>query len=117
MIYDFRFDRDAHLLTVRWHRIFTAADVLSYGNDYMRGFIAADFRSGYRLLMDMGSVGAQPQETLEPFMDHMRRIPKASRIAVCATVPLLRSQVTRLMTQPYLRMFDQIGEARRWVLA
>jgi hypothetical protein len=67
--------------------------------------------------MDMGSVGAQPQETLEPFKEHMRRIPKASRIAICATVPLLRGQVTRLMTQPYLRMFDHIGEARRWVLS
>ncbi len=117
MVYDFTFDRDAHLLTVRWHRYFTPADVVAYGNDYMRGFVAAQFRTGYRLLMDMTACDAQPQDTLVPFMDHMKRIPKASRIAVVATAPMMRNQVTRLMTQPYRQVFDTLAEARRWVTA
>lgn len=117
MLYDFAFDRETHLLTVRWYRYFTPADVLAYGRDYMRGFVASHFRSGYRLLLDMSLCEAQPRDTLEPFMTHMKLIPKASRIAVVATAPMMRNQVDRLMTQPYRKLFGTLHEAQRWVLS
>ncbi|KTT73464.1 hypothetical protein [Sphingomonas endophytica] len=115
--YDLDFDRAAHLLVVRWYRMFSPGDVETYGQEYTRGFVAAQFRSGYRLLMDMTPCDAQPQESLALFAAHMKKIPKASRIGVAATAPLLRGQVRRIMTQPYMRLFESPVDARTWVTA
>ncbi len=117
MPYSLSFDGELHLLVVRWGRIFTTEEAVDYGHVYMRGFLNAGFRPGYRLLMDMTRCDAQPQATLAELENHMRKIPKASRIAVAATAPLLRNQVRRVMTQPYMRLFDDTAAARGWVVS
>ena len=63
-MYDVSFDHDAQLLAIRWHRIFTPDEVVAYTRDVMRQFLAARFRPGYRLMIDMSACGPQPQETL-----------------------------------------------------
>ncbi|MDR6788333.1 hypothetical protein J2Y58_001691 [Sphingomonas sp. BE138] len=116
-MYDVSFDQDAHLLAIRWHRIFTPAEVATYTQDVMRGFLAARFRPGYRLMIDMSACGPQPQDTLAAFARHMAPFPKASRIAIVAVGAILRTQVRRVMTQPYMQVFDDPATARAWLTA
>ncbi len=115
-MYDMSFDHGAHLLAIRWHRIFTPAEVAAYTQDVMRRFLAERFRPGYRLLIDMGTCGPQPQDTLAAFARHMGPFPKASRIAIVAGGAVLRAQVRRVMTQPYMAVFDDAATARAWVI-
>jgi hypothetical protein len=116
-MYDVSLDPDTHLLAIRWHRIFTPAEVATYTQDVMRRFLAARFRPGYRLLIDMSACGPQPQDTLAAFVRHMGPFPKASRIAIVAAGAVARAQVRRVMTQPYLQLFDDPAAARTWVTA
>jgi len=116
-MYDVSFDHDAQLLAIRWHRIFTPDEVVAYTRDVMRQFLAAHFHPGYRLMIDMSACGPQPQETLAALAQHMGPFPKASRIAIVAVSAVLRAQVRRVMTQPYLRMFDDPAAARGWVVS
>lgn len=108
-------ERDRRLMNVRWNRIFAPEDVSGYSQDYIRRFLDAGFGSGYRLLLDISPCGAQPQATLAALLDHMQLIPKASRIAVVVVIPLARAQIRRVMTQPYMRMFDELSPARAWI--
>ncbi len=117
MMYDVSFDHDAELLAIRWHRIFTPDEVVLYTRDVMRQFLAARFRPGYRLMIDMSACGPQPQETLAALAQHMAPFPKASRIAVVAVSAVLRGQVRRVMTQPYMQLFDDAAAARGWVVS
>ncbi|TCP33726.1 STAS/SEC14 domain-containing protein [Sphingomonas sp. BK235] len=115
-MYTARFHHDHQLLDIAWHRLFTPAEVAAYTHDITARFLAEKFRPGYRLLIDMaGCGGPQPQETLAAFRDNMRLFPKASRIAIVATGAVQRRQVTRVMTQPYLRLFDHAAAARAWL--
>lgn len=114
-MYDVSFDHDTQLLAIRWHRIFTPDEVVLYTRDVMRQFLAARFRPGYRLMIDMSACGPQPQETLAALAQHMAPFPKANRIAVVALGAVLRGQVRRVMTQPYMRLFDDAASARGWV--
>jgi hypothetical protein len=116
-MYDVSLDHDTHLLAIRWHRIFTPDEVAAYTQDVMRRFLAARFRPGYRLLIDMRACGPQPQDTLAAFARHMGPFPKASRIAIVATGAVLRAQVKRVMTQPHLRLFEDAATAQTWVVA
>ncbi len=116
-MYDVSMDTDAHLLVIRWHRIFTPAEVAPYTQDVMRRFLAARFRPGYRLLIDMSACGPQPQDTLAAFVRHMSPFPKASRIAIVAAGAVARAQVRRVMTQPYMQLFDDPASARTWAIA
>lgn len=115
-MYSLEFDQATHLLAIRWHRIFTPDDVARYTQDVMRRFLAERFRPGYRLLIDMSACGAQTQVSLAAFAHHMRLFPKASRIAIVAVAPVLRTQVRRVMTQPYLQLFDDARAARTWAV-
>ncbi len=116
-MYDVSFDHDAQLLAIRWHRIFTPDEVVTYTRDVMRRFLVEGFRPGYRLLIDMSGCGPQPQETLAALAQHMGPFPKASRIAVVAVGAVLRGQVRRVMTQPYMQLFDDAAAARGWVVS
>lgn len=116
-MYDVSFDQETQLLAIRWHRIFTPEEVVAYTRDVMRQFLAAHFRPGYRLLIDMSACGPQPQDTLAALAQHMAPFPKASRIAIVAVGAVLRAQVRRVMTQPYLQLFDDAGAARGWVVS
>ncbi len=116
MMYDVSFELDAHLLAIRWHRIFTAAEAAAYTQDVMRRFLAARFRPGYRLIIDMSACGPQPQDTLAALARHMAPFPKASRIAIVVVGAIARAQVRRVMTQPYLRLFDDAASARAWLV-
>jgi hypothetical protein len=115
-MYDVSFDHDAQLLAIRWHRIFTPEEVVVYTRDVMRRFLAEGFRPGYRLMIDMSACGPQSQETLAALARHMGPFPKASRIGIVALGAVLRGQVRRVMTQPYMRLFDDAAAAREWVV-
>ena len=87
-MYDVSFDHDTQLLAIRWHRIFTPDEVVTYTRDVMRQFLAAHFRPGYCLLIDMSACGPQPQETLAALAQHMgrsrrRAASRSSRSAPC----------------------------------
>lgn len=109
-------DRDLHLMTVQWRRPFAHAEVAGYAQDFMRRFLSAGFGSGYRLLLDIAPCGAQPQDALAELLKHMTQIPKASRIAVVVVIPVARQQIRRVMTQPYMRIFDDVPGARAWIV-
>lgn len=115
-MYTIAFRPDLDLIDVRWTDLFTVAGVAAYATDLVAGFHAHGFRPGYRLRIDMTGSAPQPRDVLDPFLRHMHAFPKARRIAVVAQSALLKMQVRRLMTQPYLRLFEDAAPALDWLL-
>lgn len=114
-MYRYRFDHLFNLLDIEWQRIFTPQEVAIYSADLHQAFLRERFRPGYRLLIDMRACIAQPRATLLAFEGALGHFPRASRIGIVATHPIMRAQVRRVMTQPYLRLFEDAGAARQWL--
>lgn len=115
-MYKIRFQIEHSLLDIAWHSIFLSAQVPGYAEQCLKQFRAEGLKPGYLLRMDMRESAVQPRETLESFARSFRDFPKASRIAVVTASALQRMQVLRVMTQPYLRVFDDADVALTWLL-
>jgi hypothetical protein len=115
-MYTIRFQPEHSLLDIAWHRIFLADQVPDYARQCLRHFVAQGLKPGYLLRMDMRESAVQPRDTLDSFARSFRDFPKASRIAVVTASALQRMQVLRVMTQPYLRVFDDPDQAMAWLL-
>lgn len=116
-MYTIRFQPELDLLDITWQGIFEPDGVTAYARECLARFTEQGLRPGYRLRIDMSGSTVQPRETLVSFERNFRDFPKASRIAVVTPSALFRLQVLRVMTQPYLRVFDTPREAMTWLLA
>lgn len=116
-MYAIRFQTELDLLDIRWTGIFAPGDVAAYAAECLERFVERGLKPGYRLRIDMRSSAVQPRETLISFERNFRHFPKASRIAVVTPSALFRLQVLRVMTQPYLRVFDTPRDALDWLVA
>ncbi len=115
-MYTIRFQPEHRLLDIAWHRIFLPDQVPDYARQCLQQFLAQGLKPGYLLRMDMRDSAVQPRDTLEVFARSFRDFPKASRIAVITASALQRMQVLRVMTQPYLRVFDDADAGLNWLL-
>ncbi|WP_313535135.1 STAS/SEC14 domain-containing protein [Sphingomonas sp.] len=115
-MYTIRFQPERSLLDIAWHRIFLPDQVPDYARQCLQQFLAQGLKPGYLLRMDMRESAVQPRDTLDSFSSSFRDFPKASRIAVITASALQRMQVLRVMTQPYLRVFDDADSGLDWLL-
>ena len=115
-MYTIRFQPERSLLDIAWHSIFLPDQVPDYARQCLQQFLAEGLKPGYLLRMDMRESAVQPRDTLASFASSFRDFPKASRIAVITASALQRMQVLRVMTQPYLRVFDDADAGLAWLL-
>lgn len=115
-MYTIRFQPEYGLLDIAWHHIFLPEQVPDYAHQCLQQFLAQGLKPGYLLRIDMRESAVQPRDTLDSFARSFRDFPKASRIAVITTRALQRMQVLRVMTQPYLRVFDDADAGLAWLL-
>jgi len=64
----------------------------------------------------MSASATQPKEVLPTFVEELGKFPKATRIAIITPSAVTRMQVSRIMTQPYLRIFASAEESLGWLL-
>ncbi|WP_375194601.1 STAS/SEC14 domain-containing protein [Sphingobium sp.] len=112
---DFR--HDLNLLDIKWTGTFTDQVIAEYARLLKRQFIEEGFKPGYLLRMDMTGSAVQTQDAVESFGRNLGDFPLARRIAIVTPSVIARMQVRRVMTQPYLRIFDLADPALAWLLA
>ncbi len=81
----------------------------------LNAFRYSGFRPGYRLRIDMSAITVQPKEAIMTVHEALRDFPRASRIAMVNGSAVGRQQIRRLMTQPYLRVFDTAADSLAWL--
>lgn len=116
-MYSIRFQPALNLLDISWTGVFTPQEVGDYARDCLARFADEGFAAGYLLRIDMSNSAVQPRETLASFEESFRHFPKARRIAIVTASALYRFQILRVMTQPYLRVFDTPEAALAWLVA
>lgn len=114
-VIDFR--QDMNLLDISWTGIFTDEGLADYARDLKRQFVEQGFQPGYLLRMDLTDSAVQTQEAVASFRSNLGDFPKARRIAIVTPSVIVRMQVRRVMTQPYLRIFALAEPALQWLLA
>lgn len=115
-MYTVRFQPECNLLDIAWHGLFEPDEVATYARECLEHVRRAGVRPGYRLRIDMTGSAVQPRATLAAFEHCFHSFPKAGRIAIVTPSALYRLQVLRIMTQPYLRVFDTAEVALEWLL-
>ncbi len=115
-MYEISFRHDLNLLDIVWKGAFTPELVRRYARELIRQFTDEGFRTGYLLRIDMSESATQPKEVLPTFVEELGNFPKATRIAIITPSAVARLQVSRIMTQPYLRIFSSATESNRWLL-
>ena len=113
--YDFR--HDLNLLDISWTGLFTPEIATRYARELVDAFRRSGFRPGYRLRIDMSDIAVQPREAIMTVHECLRDFPRASRIAMINRSAIGRQQIRRLMTQPYLRVFDCAEDSLGWLTA
>ncbi|RDE07412.1 STAS/SEC14 domain-containing protein [Sphingomonas aracearum] len=116
-MYSIDFCRSRNLVDIRWAGLFRSEAVNGYAEELEHRFLAAGFRTGYRLRMDMSAATAQPLVAVSRIHERLRGFPKASRIAVVAASSITHLQVRHYMKQDYLRLFDAPAPALDWLMA
>ena len=107
---------DANLVDIRWSGLFTPDTIAAYARELEHRFVAAGFRPGYRLRIDMSAASVQPRDAAAGIHARLSGFPKASRIAIVTASAITRLQVQRLMHQPYLRVFTDADAALAWLM-
>ena len=108
--------RSRNLVESKLSGAFTPAEVLAYEAALVTHFTDGALQPGYVMLIDVSDAVIQSQETIELFIRHVDRMPKASRIAVLVGTSVIRMQVRRVLQQPYLRWFKERAAALEWLL-
>lgn len=116
-MYAFDFHRDINLLDIRWTGLFTPEIAARYAGELTEAFRRSRFRPGYRLRIDMSAITVQPREAIMTVHEALQDFPRASRIAMINSSAVGRQQIRRLMTQPYLRVFDTAEDSQDWLTA
>ncbi|WP_347093874.1 STAS/SEC14 domain-containing protein [Sphingomonas parapaucimobilis] len=116
-MYAFQFRHDINLLDIQWTGHFTPEVANRYAQELVEAFRRSGFRPGYRLRIDMSAISVQPKEAIMTVHEALRDFPRASRIAMINGSAIGRQQIRRLMTQPYLRVFDSAEDSLAWLTA
>ena len=116
-MYTISFRHEYNLLDIQWQRLFDLAGVERYAAELVDRFRKEGFTNGYRLRIDMGACSVQPVQAAAAIHERMAGFPRASRIAIVTASAITRLQVQRLMTQPYLRIFDTAAASWDWLTA
>jgi hypothetical protein len=95
--------------------LFTPDIAMRYARELVDAFRRSGFRPGYRLRIDMSAITVQPQDAVMTVHEALRDFPRASRIAMVTSSAIGRQQIRRLMTQPYLRVFDTAEDSLEWL--
>ncbi|WP_342657614.1 STAS/SEC14 domain-containing protein [Sphingomonas sp. NY01] len=111
------FRHDINLLDIAWMGQFTRDSAADYAREVLHRFAAERFKPGYLLRMDMSASPVQSQVGASVIHEQLRGFPRASAIAIVTPSAITRMQVRRLMTQPYLQVFDTAEPALQWLLA
>lgn len=114
-MYAYEFRHDLNLLDIRWTGLFTPEIATRYARELVDAFRRSGFRPGYRLRIDMSEITVQPREAIMTVHEALRDFPRASRIAMINNSAIGRQQIRRLMTQPYLRVFDCAEDSVAWL--
>jgi len=116
-MYAFDFHHDINLLDIRWTGHFTPEIAKRYARELLDAFRRSGFRPGYRLRIDMSAINVQPKDAIMTVHEALHGFPRASRIAMVNGSAVGRQQIRRLMTQPYLRVFDPAEDSLTWLMA
>lgn len=116
-MYAFQFRHDINLLDIQWTGHFTPEVANRYARELVEAFRRSGFRPGYRLRIDISAISVQPKEAIMTVHEALRDFPRASRIAMINGSAIGRQQIRRLMTQPYLRVFDPAEDSLAWLTA
>lgn len=116
-MYAFTFRHDINLLDISWNGLFTPEIARRYAHELLNAFRHSGFRPGYRLRIDMSAITVQPKDAIMTVHEALRDFPRASRIAMVNGSAVGRQQIRRLMTQPYLRVFDNAADSLAWLTA
>ncbi|MET4896302.1 STAS/SEC14 domain-containing protein [Sphingomonadaceae bacterium jetA1] len=116
-MYNYTFRHDLDLLDIQWTGLFTPEVAERYAREMIDAFRRSGFAPGYRLRIDMSMIRVQPADAIMVVHQNLREFPRASRIAMVTPSAIARHQILRLMTQPYLRIFDTPEPALDWLTA
>ncbi|MDY0959866.1 STAS/SEC14 domain-containing protein [Sphingomonas sp. CFBP8993] len=116
-MYAFEFRHDINLLDIQWTGLFTPEIATRYARELIDAFRRSGFRPGYRLRIDMNATTVQPKDAIMTVHHALQGFPRASRIAMVNRSAIGRQQIRRLMTQPYLRVFDNAEDSLAWLTA
>jgi hypothetical protein len=114
-MYEITFRPAIDLIDIKWSGAFSPDIVATYAREVYAGFTSHKFSPGYLLRIDMSESAVQPQDAVVAFGEMFDGFPKASRIAIVTPSRLAHMQVQRVMTQPYLRVFDRAEPALAWL--
>ncbi|WP_322963011.1 STAS/SEC14 domain-containing protein [Sphingomonas fuzhouensis] len=114
-MYSFEFRRDINLLDICWSGLFTPDIAMRYARELVDAFRRSGFRPGYRLRIDMSAITVQPKDAIMTVHEALSDFPRASRIAMVTSSAIGRQQIRRLMTQPYMRVFDNADDSLAWL--
>lgn len=117
ILYAFEFRHDINLLDIQWTGLFTPEIATRYARELIDAFRRSGFRPGYRLRIDMNATTVQPKDAIMTVHHALQGFPRASRIAMVNRSAIGRQQIRRLMTQPYLRVFDNAEDSLAWLTA
>lgn len=109
--------KSRNLVESKMNGTFSPSMVLDYEAALREHFDDGTLQPGYMMLIDVSGAKIQTQQTICAFIQHVARMPKASRIAVVVGTSVIRMQVRRVLQQPYLRLFDARSEALPWLLS
>ncbi|HEX7856479.1 MAG TPA: STAS/SEC14 domain-containing protein [Sphingobium sp.] len=115
-MYEYSFRHDINLLDISWKGPFAPEIIRTYAHELLAEFGHAGFKPGYLLRIDMSESATQPKGSLPVFAEAFGTFPKAERIAIITTSAITALQVKRIMTQPYLRIFDTADAGLAWLL-
>ena len=116
-MYAFQFRHDMNLLDIQWTGHFTPEVATRYARELVDAFRRCGFRPGYRLRIDMSAIQVQPKDAVMTIHEALGDFPRASRIAMVNGSAVGRQQIRRLMTQPYLQVFDPAEDSLAWLTA
>ncbi len=116
-MYAFQFRHDMNLLDIQWTGHFTPEVATRYARELVDAFRRSGFRPGYRLRIDMSAIQVQPKDAVMTIHEALGDFPRASRIAMVNGSAVGRQQIRRLMTQPYLQVFDPAEDSLAWLTA
>ncbi|WP_433911216.1 STAS/SEC14 domain-containing protein [Sphingomonas yabuuchiae] len=106
-----------NLLDIQWTGHFTPEVATRYARELVDAFRRSGFRPGYRLRIDMSAIQVQPKDAVMTIHEALGDFPRASRIAMVNGSAVGRQQIRRLMTQPYLQVFDPAEDSLAWLTA
>lgn len=115
-MYAIHFRHDLNLLDVRWTGLFTPQVALRFAHEVVDGYRRSGFQTGYRLRIDMSAILVHPHDGIMTLHETLRDFPRASRIAMVTRSAIGRQQIRRLMSQPYMRIFDDADAAFAWLI-